>query len=198
MQSTTLFTHVGVAFCAGCAWGPSLTFANPDEAVLALVDASENQALAEQLLGDGGFDMLQSGDDVADRQDIEAVTAMIKKKVRFEDDGDGRQIAVLGDAGWELPIPLVENGGRWSFDVEAGKDEILNRRVGRTELNTSETLRAIVEAQREYASVPRDGDQRAFAQKSFQEMERHPQRVAGQGQQARRCRQTHRRATSRS
>jgi hypothetical protein len=78
MQSTTLFTLVGVAFCAGCASGPSLTFANPDEAVQALVDASENQARAERLRGDGGVVRLESGDDGAARPAIAAGTAVLQ------------------------------------------------------------------------------------------------------------------------
>lgn len=149
---------------AACATN-SLTFASPEEAVQALVDSAEDRARAEELLGAGGFDVLQSGDEVADHEDIEAVRALIREKVAFEDDGDDCRIALLGNDAWPLPLPIVREGTRWRFDVVAGKDEILNRRVGRNELSTLATLRAIVEAQFEYASEGRDGRPPAFADK---------------------------------
>jgi hypothetical protein len=51
----------------------------------------------------------------------------------------------------------VDNG--WHFDTEAGKDEIINRRIGRNELDALKSIRAYVDAQREYASKDRDGDE---------------------------------------
>ena len=46
------------------------------------------------------------------------------------------KIALLGNDAWELPIPLLRADGRWYFDVEAGREEVINRRVGRNELIT--------------------------------------------------------------
>ncbi len=148
-----------------CSSGPSLTIQTPELAVQALVDASADRGLAEQLLGDGGFEMLKSGDEVADAEDLEAVRALIQQKVAFADDGTDRKLALLGDEGWELPIPLVAVDGRWSFDVSAGKEEILNRRIGRNELSTIATLRELVEAQREYRAIARDGRPAAYARR---------------------------------
>ena len=48
--------------------------------------------------------------------------------------------------------------GKWHFDTAAGKEEILNRRVGMNELAAIRVCRAYVDAQREYASQPRNGD----------------------------------------
>jgi hypothetical protein len=107
--------------------------------------------------------MLRSGDEVADRNDLDAVRALIREKVELEDDGADRKIALLGNDGWPLPLPLQRDGDRWRFDVEAGKQEILNRRIGRNELSTIETLRECVAAQNEYAAVGRDGQPPAFA-----------------------------------
>jgi hypothetical protein len=143
----------------------TLTFASPEEAVKALVDSAEDRSRAEELLGSGGFDMLRSGDEVADHEDIEAVRALIREKVAFEDDGDDCRIALLGNDAWPLPLPIVREGERWRFDVEAGKDEILRRRIGRNELGTIATLRAIVEAQYDYVAEGRDGRPPAFASK---------------------------------
>jgi hypothetical protein len=59
----------------------------------------------------------------------------------------------------------VLDNGRWYFDLKAGQEEVLNRRVGRNELSTIATLRAIAEAQREYAVEGRDGNPPAFAKR---------------------------------
>jgi hypothetical protein len=142
---------------------PAATFASPEAALQALVDSAEDQARADELLGPGGFEVLRSGDEVADQEDLAAVRAMIREKVAFESDGDDRRIALLGNDAWPLPLPLVREGGRWRFDVEAGQDEILSRRVGRNELHAIETLRACVDAQHEYAAEARDGGAPAYA-----------------------------------
>jgi hypothetical protein len=148
-----------------CASPRAVTFATPEEAVRQLVAAADDQEAADELLGAGGFSLLRSGDDVADRQDIEAVAALAREKLAFVDLQGGRKIVVLGSEGWELPIPLVEEAGAWRFDVEAGREEILNRRVGRNELSTLETLRALVEAQREYAADGHDGNPPVYARR---------------------------------
>jgi hypothetical protein len=57
-----------------------------------------------------------------------------------------------------LPIPIVKQGERWHFDTAAGEQKIIDRRVGRNELNVIEVCRAYVAAQREYASKDRLGD----------------------------------------
>jgi DUF2950 family protein len=53
---------------------------------------------------------------------------------------------------------IVRTNGAWYFDTAAGKDEILNRRIGYDELQTIESLRAGVEAQRQFASEDHNGD----------------------------------------
>ncbi len=52
----------------------------------------------------------------------------------------------------------MKKGDQWFFDTAAGKEEILNRRIGENELSTVQTLLAIVDAQREYAINDRDND----------------------------------------
>jgi hypothetical protein len=64
----------------------------------------------------------------------------------------------VGDNGWPFPIPVVKMTDGWRFDTAAGRDEILNRRIGRNELDVLRVMRAYLEAQREYASRDRDGD----------------------------------------
>jgi hypothetical protein len=64
----------------------------------------------------------------------------------------------IGYDAWPFPIPLVKADGQWFFDTAAGKEEILNRRIGRNELGTIRVCSAYVEAQRQYASVDSMGD----------------------------------------
>ena len=63
----------------------------------------------------------------------------------------------IGVDAWPFPIPLVQDKGQWFFDTAAGREEILNRRIGMNELAAMRVCRAYVEAQREYASQPRNG-----------------------------------------
>ena len=149
------------------------TFATPREAMQRLASAGEDQELADELLGPGGFSLLRSGDDAADREDFEAVRALILERVDFVDVTEDCKIALLGAEGWEYPLPLVREQGRWRFDVEAGREEILNRRVGRNELSTIATMHALVEAQREYAAEGRDGNPPAFAPQILSSEGRH-------------------------
>ena len=52
----------------------------------------------------------------------------------------------------------MKKGATWTFDASAGREEVINRRVGRNELDTIQTLLAIVDAQREYAASDADGN----------------------------------------
>jgi DUF2950 family protein len=157
MKTLTLAATAAGFLLASCAAQRTATFATPVDAIHRLVEAAEDREAAEELLGAGGFELLRSGDDVADRQDIEAVVSLVREGLAFEDLGPDRKIALFGREGWEFPIPLVCEAGAWRFDVEAGREEILNRRVGNNELSTISTLRALVEAQREYAALGHAG-----------------------------------------
>jgi hypothetical protein len=149
-----------------CASHPGATFATPEEAIQRLAAAADDRAAAEELLGAGHFDLLRSGDEVADRADVEAVRALVDQRVAFDEDGPDRLIALLGEDQWELPLPLVREAGRWRFDVDAGREEIISRRVGRNELLTIATMRALVDAQREYSEMQQAENARAaFAER---------------------------------
>src|SRR5512147_1824588 len=102
MQRLPIVALTSLAFLtAGCASPRQLTFSTPEAAVQALLDAGADRQLADQLLGDGGFALLQSGDEVADQEDIAAVRALIQQKIAIADAGPGCKVAMLGDAGWE-------------------------------------------------------------------------------------------------
>ena len=65
---------------------------------------------------------------------------------------DAETTLYIGAENWPLPIPLVEKNGVWHFDADLGRMEILYRRVGGNEMDSVETLRALVDAENEYFS----------------------------------------------
>jgi hypothetical protein len=162
--------------CAGTGVSrPSATFPNPEAAMLALADVigTHDEARIDALFGDGGIELLESGDEVADREDAMNVKLKIREKLAFEDQDATTKIAVIGNEAWPLPIPLVLEDGAWFFDVQAGKEEIENRRVGRNELSTLRSMHEYVDAQREYHAEGRDGEPQAYAKKVISSQGKH-------------------------
>jgi hypothetical protein len=136
------------------------SFASPEAAALGLVDAlkSGNRQAALEILGHSTGEWLSSGDRVADRAAVAHFIAEYEEKHHLEKDGDARAILLVGNDDYPFPFPIVASKEGWRFDPELGREEILNRRIGRNELSTIQTLLAIADAQREYASVDRNGD----------------------------------------
>jgi DUF2950 family protein len=136
------------------------TFETPEAAVEALVQAlrdnSEKDLLA--LLGPGSSALISSGDEVEDREQSAKFIRHYDEKNRLENIGDRKIILHVGNDDWPFPIPIVKTGKNWHFDTKLGKEEILSRRIGRNELAAIQTCLAIVDAEREYATMDREGD----------------------------------------
>jgi hypothetical protein len=137
-----------------------MTFASPTDGVAALVDAVRNKddRKLEALLGPGSRDVINSGDAVADQLTRDRFLAAYDMKSTLVPLNAIAASLRVGDDDWPFPIPLVKDDGIWRFDLAAGREEILNRRIGRNEANAIEASLAFVDAQRDYASVDRDGD----------------------------------------
>ena len=144
------------------------TFSSPEEAVAAMVDALRNGKpnVVPKLVGPGSGDWLLSGDEVADRAAAAQFVAAYDAKHRIRREGASRAVLTVGVDDWPMPVPLVKTGMRWSFDSAAGRDEVLARRIGRNELDTIQVLKAMADAQIEYARAAGAGTgQLAYAQK---------------------------------
>jgi hypothetical protein len=124
--------------------------------IKALRDGSEKELLA--IFGPGSETLISSGDKVDDRERRVDFVRRFGEANRLEPAGDKKLIVHVGKNDWPFPIPIVKTGGSWRFDTSQGKEEILNRRIGENELDVIQTCLAIVDAQREYASLDRDGD----------------------------------------
>ena len=131
------------------------TFATPEAAVTALVAATRDGRLEtlQRILGPEGAQLLHSGDSVADRDGRARFVAAYDQAHQIEHPGSDKAVLVVGPERWPLPIPIARAAGRWHFDTTAGASEILDRRIGRNELNAIEVCRAYVAAQREYARL---------------------------------------------
>src|SRR5262249_27459266 len=95
------------------------------------------------------------GDKVADANDWRRFLSAYEAAHTLETEGDKTVLAV-GEDKWPFPAPLVKRGDKWAFDSKAGQNELLNRRVGRNELDAIQTMLAIVDAEREYAKMDAD------------------------------------------
>jgi hypothetical protein len=136
------------------------TFATPEAAITALAQAvsTTNRDELRAIFGPSAGDIINP-DPVLAANEFAAFAAALGDTNRLVRESDTRYTLELGKDGWPFPVPLAQSGGRWFFDTAAGKDEIVNRRVGRDELETLKAVRAYVEAQRKYASRDRDGDE---------------------------------------
>ncbi len=134
-------------------------FASLDQATSALVDAvrrGDRKALIA-MFGEAGRGLVFSGDEAADRRAGQRFVSAYDEQHRLEA-GNGKVVLVVGRDDFPFAIPLVPDGPSWRFDTAAGRDEILNRRIGQNELNTIQVCLAYVDAQREYYARDPDGD----------------------------------------
>jgi hypothetical protein len=135
-------------------------FGLPEEAMKTLVETvktGDTKGIMA-ILGPEGKDIISSGDEVADKNAQEQFVKAYQEKVDFVKEKEDRVSVILGNDYWPFPIPIMKKGEGWVFDTKAGREEVLNRRVGRNELNTIQVCLAYVEAQREYASTDRERD----------------------------------------
>jgi hypothetical protein len=142
------------------------TFKTPEEAASALVAAAKSgdkKALIT-VLGPAGEDIVSSGDEVADEGVRKEFVAAYDEKHDVHPDGN-HAILIVGHDDFPFPIPLVHKGDAWSFDTEAGRQEVLYRRIGANELDAIQVSLAYVDAQNEYADKDRGEGAGVYAQR---------------------------------
>jgi DUF2950 family protein len=148
--------------------GAQKSFATPEEAAAALVAAvkagDEKAKLA--ILGGDAKPLLQSGDKVADKAAGARFVSLYETANKLDKTGDAKAVLSIGKDAWPFPIPLVKEAAGWRFDTAAGKEEILNRRIGRNELDVMQAALAYGDAQREYYAMnPQKDKLLQYAQK---------------------------------
>jgi len=145
-----------------CSSSPQLgkTYATPDQAVDAFVTSlrSYNTDSLVTVLGKGSERMFNSPDSIGDKNLRADFLKLYDARHDLTTRDDGAKVLVVGNDSWPLPIPLVKNGDGWAWDSPSGSEEIINRRIGRDELLTIQTLLAVGDAEREYYRVDQNGD----------------------------------------
>jgi len=128
------------------------TFSSPDEATSAVVTAMKNndEKLMLEILGPDGKHIVYSGDEVEDAQNRANFVERYQEMHRLVKEPDGSVVLYIGAKNWPTPIPIVKKGNAWFLDTDAGKKEILYRRVGRNEISTIKVCQELVAAQKEY------------------------------------------------
>ena len=135
------------------------SFKTADAAVDALVSAARSndwKALME-ILGRGSSDIVSSGDPVADTASYQRFVSAYDAKHQLSMEGDNKAIMIIGQEDYPFPIPIVRENGTWRFNTDAGREEIIYRRIGANELDTIQTSLAYVDAQNDYAEKDRTG-----------------------------------------
>ena len=138
-----------------------LTFATPEEASQALqaaAAADDENALA-QILGPESKAILSSGDVEEDKAAIASFVKKYDRMNRWVTMTDGSRVLYIGADNYPYPIPLAQNASsKWYFNTEAGKDEILARRIGKNELLAIDAISAMAQAEEHYYKHHHDGD----------------------------------------
>lgn len=161
----------------GCFCIPSMaqqpgqkTFSSAEEASRALLVATQDndEKAMLQILGSDGKQIVSSGDETEDAQSRANFVQKYQQMHRLVREPDGTTTLYIGAENWPTPIPLVNKGNSWYFDTDAGKKEILFRRIGRNEMSTLRVFQELVAAEKEYRAA-----HHAYAEKIFSDGEQH-------------------------
>jgi len=159
LTMTLLAAAASVSFANLHAAEPNLAaaqrlFDSPDDAVKALRAATEakDKSALQGIFGAEVQELL-TGDEVQDANNAQRFAAVLAQGCVQVKEGEDKIILEAGTNNWPMPIPLVRKDGNWRFDTAAGKEEIINRHIGKDELHAIGVCRAYVEAQKNYASA---------------------------------------------
>lgn len=142
-------------------------FASPAEAGSAVAQAAKagDKKTLMDIFGPGAKDVLESGDPVQDKNNLELFVTAYNRMNRWGANAAGGQTLYVGVDNFPFPVPLKKNAeGRWYFDTATGKEEILARRIGNDELVAINVLGDIADAQGIYHNQAHGGVKQ-YAQK---------------------------------
>jgi hypothetical protein len=127
------------------------TFTSPDAAARALRAAVEihDKAALHDIFGPGIRDLL-TGDEAKDKANSQRFAKAIADGVKPVAEGEDKVILEIGANDYPFPIPLVKEETVWRFDTAAGKEEIINRRIGKDELHAIGICKSFIPAQKQY------------------------------------------------
>jgi hypothetical protein len=147
------------------------TFSSSEEASKAIVAAVQNsdEKAMIQILGPDARQIVASGDLIEDAESHANFVRKYEEMHRFLKEPDGSVTLYIGAENWPTPIPLAMKGNVWFFDTEAGKREILFRRIGRNEYSAIRICQELVAAQKEYYAM----EQNEYAKQIYSDEGQH-------------------------
>jgi hypothetical protein len=155
-----LFITSGV----GAEWGLAQESAQPafpsaaeaSQSLFQAVQSNNEQAIAN-ILG-GQTELTSSTDPGQDKVDRELFSQKYQEMHRLHREGDGSMVLYIGAENWPFPVPLVQKGGAWRFDADAGRKEVLSRRIGENELVAIANCQEFATAEKHYRPQSNAGE----------------------------------------
>lgn len=146
-------------------------FSSPEEASAALIAAMQgnNEKDLVSILGPDSRQIVSSGDETEDAESRANFVQRYQEMHRLVKEPDGTTTLYIGAMNWPTPIPLANKGTSWYFDTEAGRKEILFRRIGRNEMSAIRVCQELVAAQKEYYGTQNS----SYAEKIFSDEGQH-------------------------
>lgn len=157
--ATLLALGTAVAAPQAASNGSQTSFKTPQLASASLLAAYSvnNTAELAAIFGPNSENLVSSGDPAKDRTSRALFASLAQERVEVEKVDDNTAILLYGEKQWPFPIPLVKQQTGWVFDTAEGQEEIINRRIGKNELETIETLAGVVSAQHSYFKLQPQG-----------------------------------------
>jgi hypothetical protein len=163
-----VLTAASAASLAAAATQNQASFASAEAAMEEFAAAIKVHDVAKlnRILGPEAKDILESGDPIEDKAARERFATAYAQSHKLSTVSPTKATILVGSDDWPFPVPLVKEAGVWRFDTREGKEELVNRRIGRNELWTQQAMLAYVDAQREYyARNPQKEKLLQYAQK---------------------------------
>ncbi|WEK50792.1 MAG: DUF2950 domain-containing protein [Candidatus Kaistia colombiensis] len=135
-------------------------FPSPEAASSALVDAAKTpeKGMLDKIFGSGAQELIASGDEAVDRQRLSDFLDLASQGSKVVDGDGGTKVLTYGADQWPFPIPLKPDGGGWTFDLAAGKEQIADMAIGQNELVAIGACDDYVAAQNEYFRTLHDDE----------------------------------------
>ena len=120
-------------------------------ALLMAVDSNDEKAMLA-VLGPDAKPVIFTGSVDEDSERHANFCRRYMELHRLVNEPDGTTTLYIGAENWPVPFPLVQKGGAWYFDTEAGVKEIQYRRIGHNEMAAIHVCHELVAAEKEYYS----------------------------------------------
>jgi hypothetical protein len=120
------------------------------QALVTAVEHNDRRALADVL---GDPDLISTGDDSQDETDRRKFVEKYQEMHRLTREPDGTTVLYVGAENWPFPVPILHKDGHWSFDADAGRQEVVMRRIGENEMKAAQVCQELVEAEKEYVAA---------------------------------------------